>query len=141
MDDKKLGGQYPSLGIPRIPLWAEQMMANELTATQAMQAYNDYARQLEQHKKMSSGLFNPAPPKVAQMASATLTQEMAFNLLGGRLRIPQGNVLPFDHLSIHIGPERVTVFVMATGGPVILEDDTAMFPSDDLIGKLLLLRG
>ncbi|QIG66893.1 hypothetical protein EVB41_063 [Rhizobium phage RHph_TM3_14A] len=70
-----------------------------------------------------------------------LTESLAHTLLAGRLRIGNGDVYPFAHLSFHIGPETVTLFVMGKGGPVILEDSASLFPSDDLIGKLQLLRG
>lgn len=47
--------------------------------------------------------------------------------------------VPFDHISIHLGTEKVVVFVVAGGQHVTIEDDANNFPSDALVGQLRVL--
>lgn len=70
-----------------------------------------------------------------------LDTSYAHQLLAGRLRMDEKSVWPFEHLSLHVGAEKVTLFVIAKGGPVIIEDDEHMFPSDKLVAELRLLQG
>ncbi len=48
---------------------------------------------------------------------------------------------PFDHLSIHLGEEKASVFIVKDGQPVIIQDDISLFPSDVLVGQLHVLVG
>jgi len=50
------------------------------------------------------------------------------------------NRVPFDHVSIHHGKEKVYVFVVTQGRPVTLEDEVRLFPSDTLITQLIMLE-
>lgn len=107
------------------------------------------AIKMEMDKYMNNGLLGSQilTPKVragqgvAGAQSNKLSQEGALRLLAMRLRVAEGHVMPFDHISMHIGTDKVTVFVMAKGGPVILEDEEFIFPSDKLVAELRLLQG
>ena len=91
--------------------------------------------------------YDDRPPRkrffkrVTMQGNTGLTEEMAFDLLAGRMRIGDGNRMPFQHISMHITPETAYLFIVSDGGPVIIEDSTNMFPSDNLITQLRLLRG
>ena len=104
---------------------------------------------------LSSGYIPPIPnppydvQKIyAEAAAAAKAENQVFNLrsdlqrmrmLNMRLRINEGYLLPFDHISTGLGGDHVFVFVVKDGKPVTLTDDAAMFPSDALITQLRLL--
>lgn len=56
-----------------------------------------------------------------------------------RLRIPDGGMIPFQHLSTALAGDKVFVFVVQDNQAVTLEDTAALFPSDQLITQLRLL--
>lgn len=56
-----------------------------------------------------------------------------------RLRLDEGDIFPFEHLSSARTSDKVYVFVVQNETPVTLEDDIALFPSDTLITQLRLL--
>lgn len=58
-----------------------------------------------------------------------------------RLRIPEGQHAGLDFLDLHITPDVAFVFVVKGKQAVVLEDDPALFPSDKLVGELLLMIG
>ena len=58
-----------------------------------------------------------------------------------RMRIREGDILPFQHLSMYEAQNKVFVFVVAKDQPTIIEDDPTLFPSDTLIAALHLLKG
>ena len=62
-------------------------------------------------------------------------------MIAMRLRTPEGQMLPFQHLSTCMLPNKVFVFVVAKDQPTIIEDDPILFPSDTLIAALHLLKG
>ena len=96
---------------------------------------------------MSNMFSVKAPPPVnstgpLQVTSmTTLSEEDALRLLMMRLRVPQGSRYPFEHISLHLNNTKSYVFVVSSGGAVVLEDDPHMFPSDELIAKLQVLKG
>lgn len=61
--------------------------------------------------------------------------------LAYRLRIPEGQHTGLDFLDLHITPDVAFVFVVKGKKAVVLEDDPALFPSDKLVGELLLIIG
>jgi len=48
--------------------------------------------------------------------------------------------VPFQHISVHAGNEKVFVFVVVSGKSVTIEDDPKLFPSDTLITQLTMLE-
>lgn len=60
-------------------------------------------------------------------------------MLAMRLRISEGDKLPFDDIHTSLGKEKVFVFVVQNDQAVTLEDDPLMFPSDTLITQLRLI--
>lgn len=61
-------------------------------------------------------------------------------MIGMRLRIPNGSLFPFAHLETHYAGEKVFVFVVVDDKPVVLEDESSLFPSDTLITQLRLIQ-
>lgn len=57
-----------------------------------------------------------------------------------RLHVAEGDISPFDFLECYVGKEEVIVFLVVNGQPVTLSDEKNMFPTDQLITKLNLLR-
>lgn len=58
-----------------------------------------------------------------------------------RMHIPEREGLPFPHLHAIVHENMVVVFVVtASGEPVSFKDELVMFPTDNLIAKLNLLR-
>lgn len=57
-----------------------------------------------------------------------------------RMRIKEGHELPFAHMSAVRKPSGgFVVFVLRGDDPVLIEDDDTLFPSDTLIGQLIVL--
>jgi hypothetical protein len=48
--------------------------------------------------------------------------------------------IPFQHISVHAGQEKVFVFVVVNGKSVTIEDDPKLFPSDTLVTQLTMLE-
>ena len=57
-----------------------------------------------------------------------------------RLHIAEGEISPFDFMECYVGKEEVIVFLVVNGQPVTLSDEKTLFPTDQLITKLNLLR-
>lgn len=62
------------------------------------------------------------------------------SMIAMRLRLTDGVKWPFDFLETHLHEERVLVFLVVGGKPVMLEDDANLFPSDTLITQLRLIQ-
>lgn len=60
-------------------------------------------------------------------------------MIAMRLRLDEGDRFPFQHLSTAKTDDKVFVFVVQNDQPVILEDESALFPSDTLTTQLRLL--
>lgn len=60
-------------------------------------------------------------------------------MLNMRMRVPEGSMLPFDHITVAKADDKVFIFLVKNGKPALLEDDEALFPSDQLITQLRLL--
>jgi hypothetical protein len=61
-------------------------------------------------------------------------------LLGWRLRIRPGALVPWQHISTcYLEGNNVFVFVVSNNKAVTIEDDPNLFPSDQLISALRLL--
>lgn len=57
-----------------------------------------------------------------------------------RLHLPEGSQLPFEFMECFMGQNEAFVFLVVNGKPITLSDGKELFPSDDLITKLNLLR-
>lgn len=60
-------------------------------------------------------------------------------MIAMRLRVPEGNTMPYQDLFTSLAGDKVFVFVVQDNQAVTLEDDAALFPSDTLITQLRLL--
>jgi len=60
-------------------------------------------------------------------------------MLSIRMRVSVDN-LPFDDIYTSLGKEKVFVFVVQNGVPIIFEDDIGLFPSDTLVTQLRLIQ-
>lgn len=70
-----------------------------------------------------------------------LSEDKAYQLMAMRLRVPEGNRFPADHLSLHVTDKKAFVFLVNKGQATTLEDDPDLFPSDQLITQIRLLIG
>lgn len=61
-------------------------------------------------------------------------------MIAMRLRLQHTDWFPYQYLSTALTGDKVFVFVVQDGQPVVLEDDATMFPSDALITQLRLLE-
>jgi hypothetical protein len=59
-------------------------------------------------------------------------------MIASRLRVPVRN-FPFAKFSTYEQNGTVYVFIVLPAGPVTLEDDASLFPSDGLMAQLRLL--
>jgi hypothetical protein len=78
---------------------------------------------------------------ITMQGNPGISEEMAYQLLAGRLRISEYEVMPFAHISMHMTPEKAILFVVTQGGPVIIEDPMELYPSDSLVTQLRMLIG
>jgi len=114
------------------------------TAREIMDEFKKSTPQL-----IASGPLMPPPSRNKQVRFKNITmqgnpgisEEMAYQLLAGRLRISEYEVMPFAHISMHMTPEKAILFVVAQGGPVIIEDPMELYPSDSLVTQLRMLIG
>lgn len=96
--------------------------------------------------KMNMSSVQINKPQIFQnkpMASARSMQDYQRNqmLLCGRLKIKEGDQIPFNFIEMYVTDEVAFVFVVNGKEHVTLEDDPNMFPSDKLITELRLLIG
>jgi hypothetical protein len=70
-----------------------------------------------------------------------MRQDEYHRMLAMRMRWVDGNVLPLQHISIHVTEKVAFVFVVQNDKAVTLEDDPNMFPSDQLITQLRIIQG
>ena len=75
-----------------------------------------------------------------QLTTPLESERSRINALCFRLRINEGDMIPFDHLHTCFAGEKVFVLVVQHGSAVLLEDPAGLFPSDTLVTQLGLLR-
>jgi len=113
-------------------------------------------------KNILSGMFAPKiipsppippglviqPPSAVQYTGGMHTglggqysTEALLRMLAMRMRWDTGASTGLEFISAHKGNELVFIFIVREGQPMILEDDTNMFPSDALVTKLRLMVG
>ena len=86
---------------------------------------------------ITTGAIQTAKPSVPPESMES--DQWRFRLLCARLRVPEGVKAPFQHLDTAWIGEKVFVFVVQKGTPVVLEDPSSLFPSDTLVTALRLL--
>lgn len=90
---------------------------------------------------LGSANAQPAQPaQPAQGAPSVNDYDFRQRLLRMRMRVSNGESLPFEDLMHSVSGEKVYVFVVQNGQAVTLEDTISLFPSDTLITQLGLLR-
>lgn len=81
-------------------------------------------------------------------SSSTLASSMTSNItdatfrhriLAMRLRIREGELLPFQDLFTSFAGDKVFIFIVKKNEAITLEDDASMYPSDALVTQLRLL--
>lgn len=89
------------------------------------------------------GSVHATPPLSNAAMEAVLRRTPPYMTLKGmifmRMRIAEGSA-PFDFLEVHEGSNEVFVFAVVNGKPITLSDEKTLFPTDQLITKLNLLR-
>lgn len=80
---------------------------------------------------------NPVP---SNLGSVIENEAYRFKLVAMRLRLRDGEKIPFQFFGTALGGDKVFVFVVQDNEAVTLEDSTVMFPSDQLITQLRLLQ-
>lgn len=84
------------------------------------------------------GIYSPASMQELSAAMGARRSPSPLEMLEMRLRWSPLTV--FDNAFVHVGTETAFVFVVKGDKAVKLEDDASMFPSDQLITKLRLLK-
>lgn len=78
-----------------------------------------------------------------QMAASELAKMINYptlnDMIRSRMRWSNANG-SFSYLHAHSEKERVFIFGVINGEPVMLEDDAGLFPSDQLVTQLRLLE-
>jgi glutamate synthase domain-containing protein 1 len=106
--------------------WSKQIeeamrQQHDMAAAQKLQ---DYIRQ----QRPDIGNVDPA-------------QEL-LRMLGMRLRVKAAETFGFEYITAHqIDETKVVLFIVHNKQPVVLEDDGALFPSDQLVSQLRLMLG
>jgi hypothetical protein len=74
-------------------------------------------------------------------AMSMLAMRMKWGVYGGNnlLSGGGGRTTPFDHISIHAGKNEHFVMIVVNDQQVTLKDPNELFPSDALVGSLILL--
>ena len=67
------------------------------------------------------------------------SENYRMKMIAMRMRVPEGNTMPYQDLFTSLAGDKVFVFVVQDNQAVTLEDDAALFPSDTLITQLRLL--
>lgn len=113
-------------------------------------AYDRWANDLSRNIAHENELMKPTYfPKIGVDTTnkfpnilPPMSEAMLMKLLTMRLRIGEGERIPFNHLSIYASNNKAIVFVVGKDEkPLTLEDDPDLFPSDVLITQLRLLMG
>lgn len=81
---------------------------------------------------------NPVPQ--TNLGSVIENEAYRFKLVAMRLRLLDGERMPFQFFGTALGGDKVFVFVVQDNEAITLEDSTVMFPSDQLITQLRLLQ-
>jgi hypothetical protein len=82
-----------------------------------------------------------AMEKYAKPRESTTVADEQFRMkaIAMRLRLTQGERFPFDHFSTAHSGDKVFAFLVVKGSPVVLEDESVMFPSDTFMTQLRML--
>ena len=80
------------------------------------------------------------PPRVTVSRYDVSDDDSRKIMIAMRLRLDEGGKWPFQHISTAHAGDKVFVFVVQNNGPVTLEDDASLFPSDLLVSQLTLLK-
>lgn len=78
-------------------------------------------------------------PSVNRTNNALEDSWSRHRMIAMRLRIPEGERMPFDDIHTSLGKEKIFVFILQNDKPVVLEDDIGLFPSDALVTQLRLI--
>lgn len=128
----------PTYGVPRMD--EEQRKAMNTNAigarvinSPAAPSLSELSAMLPAHKNSNARIY----PDYADDISSSSYRK---NMIGMRLRVPPGAMFPFDALETHYAGEKVFIFVAVDDKPVVLEDESALFPSDALVTQLRLIQ-
>ena len=80
---------------------------------------------------------NPVPTNLGSVIENEMYRS---KLVAMRLRLREGENMPFQYFATALAGDKVFVFVVQDGQAVVLEDDAPLFPSDKLITQLRLLE-
>ncbi|MGE0677823.1 hypothetical protein [Pseudolabrys sp.] len=91
--------------------------------------------------------FNPNAPSLvgaAMMATKAEpvheSEEELLDVIARRLRQTASSNMGFDYVGAHKSGDTVNVFVVVGGQPTILQDGWDLFPSDQLVTQIRLLK-
>ncbi len=107
------------------------------TATEVKLAQDAWAEHLVRMGLFGARMPSAPPPWV----ETPPTRLQPIQMIRSRLRLGEGEALGLDHLHAHEDKDMTFVFVVHMGKHVVLEDERTLFPSDQLITSLRLLRG
>ncbi len=96
---------------------------------------NPYTLESEIQRRVQQSAMNTSASIGIRPPYLDLKQMIAM-----RLHLAVGQEYPFEFMEAHRSGDTVHVFVVVNDKPITLSDGHTMFPSDDLITKLNLLR-
>lgn len=131
-----MGGKYTTMPPP---LYGDSRM-NQQEIDQMMRAMNTVNVGNTDMLGSISNPFRQTYPSTMTPAGDISVDSWRMRAIAMRLRIPQGSKHPFQHLSTAWTGEKVFVFVVENDQAVVLEDGSALFPSDTLVTQLRLIQ-
>jgi hypothetical protein len=123
---------------PKPTFWKEALTANEVCQMQVDEMYQgtSVGPRVGTYGPNHIGGVYPAPPDLRDPVE---NENIRDRMLRMRLRIPEGQLPPYQHLNTALAGDKVFVFVVNRDEAVILEDSRDLFPSDDLVTQLRLI--
>ena len=105
------------------------------------------ALQLNRHLNLNSisasdlAALRDAMEKYSKPRESSTVADESFRMkaIAMRLRLTQGERMPFDHFTTAHSGDKVFAFLVVKGAPIVLEDDSVMFPSDTFMTQIRML--
>lgn len=89
-----------------------------------------------------SGIGTPIPMMTSTTGmSVQASPDYLLKMLHMRMRVAEGNRLPFDFIAPYKNGDTVVVFFVHDKNPTYVEDSWDLYPSDALVTKLRMILG
>ena len=109
----------------------------------SMEIMRQHELMQQNYKKLMEGTtLQKTRPTPAHPQREDSFEQHPISMISMRLHLKSGDYFPLPHIDAYLGPNCAIVFVVTKDHKaVIIEDDSALFPSDTLITQLRLLIG